>query len=133
MIPYRSRCLLAAVVFIAGAGTPMYAADDVGPPPPNAVRVHRDVAIRHAIAAQTTTLAIAQNSTRLHRPRCESKKKGTIIGAAIGGVAGAVFATYVNHEAGGVPGAANGANRFLAYWTLGGAGGGAVVGYALCH
>ena len=117
----------------SGAATPMAAADDVSPRTTNAVGADRDVPIRQAIARQPTTRAFAQRFTRIHPQRCKSRKKGAIIGAAIGGVAGAAFASYVNNEVGGLLGAANGANRFLAYWTLGGAGGGALVGYAVCR
>jgi len=74
-----------------------------------------------------------QGSSHIQLKQCESKKKGTIIGAAIGAVTGAVVAVLiVRGVSGEVLGASNGGSRYIAYWTMGGAGVGALSGLAWC-
>jgi len=69
----------------------------------------------------------------MHLKKCESKKKGTIIGAAIGAAAGAAIAVFIVREVSGeVLGASNGGARYIAYWSMGGAGAGALGGLAYC-
>ena len=137
---------IALVFFIcSAAGTQVYAADDVGVA--NAVALDSDISrtlavprlaarlaeLQHVASTEAALLQFPGRSAGGRRPRCESKKKATIIGAAIGGVAGAAFALYVVREVGGVLGTASGSKRYVAYWTLGGAGGGALAGFALCR
>lgn len=75
-----------------------------------------------------------QASTRTPRlPSCRSRKKGALVGAAIGAIAGAAFGLYVARGvSGAVLGSASGARRYVTYWTVGGAGGGALGGLAFC-
>ena len=75
-----------------------------------------------------------QGVTKTQLARCESKKKGMIVGAIIGAVAGAAIGVYVSREVSGqVFGASNGASTYIAYWSLGGAGAGALGGLAYCR
>jgi len=86
----------------------------------------------HVVSGQPALWQLPRGSTGVHVVKCPSKKKGTLIGAAIGAAAGAAVAVYVIREVSGVLGTANGAPRFLAYLTIGGAGGGALAGFAYC-
>jgi len=74
-----------------------------------------------------------QGSTPMHLKKCESKKKGTIIGAVIGAAAGVAVAVFVVREVSGeVLGASSGGSKYIAYWSIGGAGAGALAGLAYC-
>jgi hypothetical protein len=136
-----------AFVFLIGiaAGTQVHAGNDVSLTGAVAVdsnlpitrSVPHDVARwaaerQHIASTEAGLWQFPQRSGRVHRAKCQSKKKGLLIGAAIGGAGGAALALYVNRGVGGVAGTASGANRYLAYWTAGGAGGGALVGFAYC-
>jgi hypothetical protein len=74
----------------------------------------------------------SQGSARMQLKKCESKKKGTIIGAVIGAAAGAAVAVLVVRAVSGVPGTSSGASTYIAYWSMGGAGAGALAGFAYC-
>jgi len=76
---------------------------------------------------------VSQGSTQTHLAKCHSKRKGMLIGAAIGAVAGASTAVYVVRQVGGVLGTSNGAAKYITYWTIGGAGAGALGGLAYCR
>jgi len=76
---------------------------------------------------------LSQGSSRIHVATCQSKKKGILIGAAIGATAGATTAVYVVRGVGGILGASNGASKYITYWTIGGAGAGALGGLAYCR
>jgi hypothetical protein len=129
----------------SAAGTQVIAADDVGVA--NVVALGNDTSVTLAVPRLAARLAALQRVTSaevalsqfpgrsrgVQRPRCESKKKATLIGAAIGGVAGAAVAMYVIRGSGAVLGTANGAKRYIVYWTAGGAGGGALAGFAYCR
>src|SRR5215207_4254342 len=138
--------VITLVCFIGyAAATDVHAADAIGVPAANVVARDSDASVTRAAArlvgrwsegdrgvdAQAGLWPFPVASTGIRRTRCQSKKKGTLIGAAIGGAAGA-FALYVNREVSGIVGTANGANRFLAYWTAGGAGTGTLVGLVYC-
>jgi hypothetical protein len=65
--------------------------------------------------------------------KCESRKKGLLIGAVIGAAAGAAIGVYVVREVSGILGTSSGAAKYIAYWSLGGAGAGALGGFAYCR
>ena len=72
-------------------------------------------------------------ASQMQLNKCESKKNGMIIGAVVGAVAGAVVGVLiVRGVSGAVLGASNGGPRYIAYWTMGGAGVGALSGLAWC-
>ena len=87
---------------------------------------------RLARAASGQPWDVSQGSSRIHLATCQSKKKGMLIGAVIGAAAGAATAAYVVRQVGGILGASNGASRYITYWTIGGAGAGALGGLAFC-
>jgi hypothetical protein len=75
-----------------------------------------------------------QGVTSTQLKQCGSRKKGTIIGAAIGAVAGAAVGVYIAGAVSGeVLGASHRAAKYITYWSLGGAGAGALVGFAYCR
>jgi len=76
---------------------------------------------------------VSQGSTKTHLAKCHSKRKGMLIGAVLGAAAGAATAVYVARQVGGVLGASNGATKYITYWTIGGAGAGALGGLAYCR
>jgi hypothetical protein len=70
-------------------------------------------------------------STQTQLAKCESKKKGLIMGAVFGAAAGVAFGVLVAREVS--DGAANGDAKYLAYSSLTGAGFGALAGLAYCR
>jgi len=95
-------------------------------------QAHRLSQIERANAGHPWDLG--QGSTRTRLRRCHSKKKGVLVGAAIGAAAAGAFAVYVAREVSGeVFGAAQGAPRLIAYFTVGGAGAGALGGLLYCR
>jgi hypothetical protein len=109
-----------------------------GPPnEPQRSGVESPLPLAHAVKDHAHQLARdARASTQMVTTsqwhRCRSKKKGAIIGALIGAAAGAVVGVYIVGEVSGVAGTASGASRYVSYWTLGGAGAGALAGLAYC-
>ena len=93
---------------------------------------HRFVRLEEDAAALLSS-GVRQGKASPSFPKCHSKKKGALIGGAIGAAAGAVFGIYVAKGVGGVLGAANGAPRFVSYVTLAGAGAGALGGVLYCR
>jgi hypothetical protein len=91
-------CLLTNVALAEGS--------DSSPVLAQAITAHARQLSRDARATTHRSGAIG---TQLRQ--CRSKKKGAIIGAAIGAAAGGVFALYVSGAASGVPGVAQGAAR----------------------
>ena len=73
-----------------------------------------------------------QPQTRSSLVKCTSKKKGALIGAAVGGMAGGVFGMYLAKGASGVLGTASGAPKVIAYYTIAGGGAGAALGLLYC-
>jgi hypothetical protein len=70
-------------------------------------------------------------STQTQLAKCESKKKGLIMGAVFGAAAGvAIGAVFVNAVSGG---ASNGDTQSIVYSGLAGAGVGALAGFAYCR
>ena len=65
--------------------------------------------------------------TRTQLRRCQSKRKGVFIGAAIGTAVAGAFAVYV------VNGTSPGGSRYITYWMVGGAAAGALGGLAYCR
>jgi hypothetical protein len=142
-----NRASAVALVLIAHSWTTPVQAADVGAGFTNAVAADSHARITLSLPPYAATSAerneltgakaarweFAQRSTVTKLRKCESKKKGTLIGAAVGGVAGAAFALYVIGEVGGVLGTGNGSKAYLFYWTAGGAGGGALAGFAYCR
>ena len=76
---------------------------------------------------------LSQGSTYSQLKKCRSRRKGMLIGAAIGAVAGAATGVYVVRGVSGILGTSNGASRFITYTTVGGAGAGALGGMAYCR
>jgi hypothetical protein len=74
-----------------------------------------------------------QGSPQTHLAKCESKKKGVIIGAVIGAAAGAAIGVFVVREVGHILGTSNGAATYITYWGIGGAGAGSLAGFAYCR
>jgi hypothetical protein len=68
-----------------------------------------------------------QSPTPTHLKRCTSKKKGLLIGAGIGAVAGGVFAAYVEKGLGGVR------PEVVLEFAAGGAAVGTLGGLAYCR
>jgi hypothetical protein len=121
-------CLLSSVGVAAAGPSNEPQGSGVESPLPLAhtVKVHAQQLARDARAS---TQLVTTSQWR----RCRSKKKGAIIGAVIGAAAGAVFGVYIVGEVSGILGTASGASRYVAYWTLGGAGAGALAGVAYCR
>ena len=83
--------------------------------------------------ANTDPLMDSQGS-RTQLRKCQSKRKGVFIGAAIGTVVAGAFAVYVVKDlSGNVLGTAQGNSRYVAYWMVGGAAAGALGGFAYCR
>jgi len=114
-------------------------------PLPEARRTGADspAVLARAIARHARSPAVGPATTLLwdsnqgatgtsHVPTCRAKTKGVIIGAAIGAVAGVAVGTYIAKAVGGVLGTGSGARRYVGYWTIGGAGAGALGGLAFC-
>ena len=148
MMDFVNRASVVMLVFVGcAAATSVHAADNAGVA--RATVVARDGAASITLAAarlvansgeadrslqgHAVQWQFPSGSAGVHRAKCRSTKKGTLIGAAVGGAAGAAFALYVNRDVGGIMGTAGGGNRFLAYWTAGGATGGALVGFVICR
>ena len=74
-----------------------------------------------------------QGLTHTQLAKCQSKKKGVIIGAIIGAAAGAAFGAYVVGEVGHIVGTSNGAAKYITYWSIAGSGAGALGGFAYCR
>jgi hypothetical protein len=126
--------LLLTHAAVAAAG-PLSEERPIAEDPPalltRAVARHAHLASPLAAAPPRQSSQTSTSATRLRT--CHAKKKGALIGAAVGAVAGAAFGTYVARGASGaVLGAGPGARRFIAYWTAGGAGAGALGGLAFC-
>jgi hypothetical protein len=94
---------------------------------------HRSVRPEEDDGAALLSSGVRQGKASPSFPKCHSKKKGALIGGAIGAAAGAVFGIYVAKGVGGVLGTANGAPRFISYVTLAGAGAGALGGVLYCR
>jgi len=83
--------------------------------------------------ANTGPLWDAQGS-RTQLRKCQSKRKGVFIGAAIGTAIAGAFAVYVVKDlSGNVLGTTQGSSRYVAYWMVGGAAAGALGGFAYCR
>jgi hypothetical protein len=146
MISFNAASAVVFVFFAAAAAAPVHAAADVSVGLTSAAIADTSKTITGAVARDAARMAqrdeitglmaarweFAQRSTVTRLKKCQSKKKGTFIGAAVGGIAGAAVASYINREAGGILGTASGANTYLFYWTAAGAGGGALVGLVYC-
>jgi uncharacterized protein YcfJ len=119
---------LLSSVGVAGAGPSELQRSGAESPPPlaHAVEVHAQQLARDA---PVSTPRVMTSQLR----RCQSKKKGAIIGALIGAAAGGVLGVYITREVSGIVGTAQGASRYVAYWMLGGAGAGALGGLAYCR
>jgi hypothetical protein len=92
-------------------------------PVAHAVKVHAQQLARDARASTQGVKA-----TQLRR--CQSKKKGLIMGAMIGAAAGGVIGMYYVRQ---VSAQGNPSPQYVAYWMLGGAGTGALGGFAYCR
>jgi hypothetical protein len=123
-----TACLLMFLlssVGVAGAGPanePQRTGVESPLPLAQALKVHA-----HQLARDARAGTQLPTSSQWHQ--CRSKKKGAIIGAVIGAAAGAVLGVYIAKD---VFGTAPGVSRYAAYWTLGGAGAGALAGVAYC-
>ena len=83
--------------------------------------------------ANTDPLWDAQGS-RTQLRKCQSKRKGVFIGAAIGTAVAGAFAVYVVKDlSGNVLGTTRGGSQYVAYWMVGGAAAGALGGLAYCR
>jgi len=83
--------------------------------------------------ANTDPLWDGQGS-RTQLRKCQSKRKGVFIGAAIGTAIAGAFAAYVVKDlSGNVLGTTRGGSQYVAYWMVGGAAAGALGGFAYCR